>query len=153
MTRYLIDTNVLVYACDAGTDPRKCALAREVVRAATRDDEGRLSTQVLTETFDVLARAGGESARHAAFEYVGRLSVAIPVLGVSAQSVLLAADLSVRHKLRIYDAMLVAAAMMHGVGVILSEDFSTGCEIDGVRFENPFAPGFDLSRFAGEAQH
>gem|GEM_PF-5722964 len=32
------------------------------------------------------------------------------------------------------------------VGVVLSEDFQDGQEIEGVRFIDPFAKGFDLAR-------
>lgn len=41
------------------------------------------------------------------------------------------------------DAQIWAAARLHGLSLILSKDFDLGAVIEGVRFANPFAAGFD----------
>jgi predicted nucleic acid-binding protein len=46
----------------------------------------------------------------------------------------------VRYRLSYYDAQIWAVARLNHVPVVLSEDFSAWSEIEGVRFENPFAP-------------
>ncbi len=46
------------------------------------------------------------------------------------------------HQRSCYDAQIWATARLHQVSVVFSEDFSDGSVIEGVRFANPFAPGF-----------
>jgi predicted nucleic acid-binding protein len=142
--RCLIDTNVVVYAREpGGAKPER---AREVMRACQRTRAGVLSTQVLAETFAVLARHAATTAgRAAAAEHIGRLAVAFPVLSAEATTVLFAADCSRRHGLHIFDAMLWAAAMADGIPYVLTEDIGHRRSIDGVTFVNPFAENFELA--------
>jgi predicted nucleic acid-binding protein len=47
-------------------------------------------------------------------------------------------DLAERHKLSLYDAMILASAQLAGCSVMLSEDFQHGQRLAGVRVRNPF---------------
>jgi len=38
-----------------------------------------------------------------------------------------------------WDAQVWATAKLNQIPVVLSEDFASGCVIEGVQFENPFA--------------
>lgn len=147
--RCLIDTNVVVYAREPGganSGGEKPERAREVMRACQRAQAGVLSTQVLAETFAVLAkRAATTAGRAAAAEHVGRLAMAFPVLSAEAATVLFAADCSRRHGLHIFDAMLWAAAMANGIPTVLTEDVGHRRSIDGVRFLDPFAEDFSFA--------
>lgn len=69
------------------------------------------------------------------------------ILEVSKAVVLAAAHAVRDHQLNFWDAQLWATAQIHGIPVILSEDFNTGASLGTVRFVNPFAAGFDLSRW------
>lgn len=101
---------------------------------------------MLIESFEVLARTSPTAqGRARAAEHVGRLAIAFPVLPAYAQTVLHAADCSHRHGLRIFDAMLWAAAMLEGIPFVLSEDFGHRSAIGEVTFLNPFAEDFDLA--------
>ena len=42
------------------------------------------------------------------------------------------------HSLSFWDALIWAAAKENGVGLIYTEDFQHGRDVEGVRFENPF---------------
>jgi predicted nucleic acid-binding protein len=53
-----------------------------------------------------------------------------------------------KHRLAYWDAQIWATARLNQVPLILSEDFSDGQVLKGVRFVNPFAPGFDLQVWA-----
>lgn len=47
--------------------------------------------------------------------------------------------LGARYQLAVYDAMIVAAALAHGCGQLLSEDMHDGLVIEGaLKIENPF---------------
>lgn len=136
----LIDTNVIVYARDEGPSWKRDR-AREVLRHCAETRAGMLSTQVLIETFDIVSRtAAGAPNPAAALEHVGRLAVTFPVLPANSQTVLLAADCARSHGLRIFDAMLWAAAVLGGAGSVLTEDLADGTTIDGVAFVDPFRP-------------
>ena len=46
-----------------------------------------------------------------------------------------------RHGLSFWDALIWSAAVECSVGIIYSEDFQDGRELEGVRFVNPFTAG------------
>jgi predicted nucleic acid-binding protein len=48
------------------------------------------------------------------------------------------------HQFSYYDAQIWATARLNQVPIILSEDFSAGSIIEGVRFVDPFSPGFAM---------
>ena len=50
-----------------------------------------------------------------------------------------------QHQLPYWDSLIWATAKLSGVPTVLSEDFSDGRLIEGVRFLNPFAPTFALT--------
>ena len=49
------------------------------------------------------------------------------------------------HRLSYWEAQLWATARLNQIEIVLTEDFEHGRTLDGVRFLNPFAPGFHLS--------
>lgn len=142
--RFLVDTNVLVYAEDAD-EPVKRAQAQELLATLARAGTGAVTTQVLGEYLVTVTRrfASGLGADEAA-ERVERLSVLFRVLDVTLAVVREATRGVTRYRMSYYDAQIWAAARLAGIGVVLSEDFSSGAEIEGVRFVNPFAEGFKL---------
>lgn len=139
----LVDTNVLVYAHD-GAAPEKRDRAIGVLRRLEAG-AGRLTPQVLAEYFDVITRKFATRVSPAlAAERLERLVRTFPVLDTSAAVSLTAARGAARYGMHIYDAQIWASALLNDIPVVLSEDFSDGAEIEGVRFVDPFAEGFDL---------
>ncbi len=57
----------------------------------------------------------------------------------SAESILEALDLEVRHKISFLDALAIQAAQSAGAAVLYSEDLSDGQLYGTVRVRNPFA--------------
>jgi predicted nucleic acid-binding protein len=51
------------------------------------------------------------------------------------------------HGFSYWDAQLWACARLHHTRLVLSEDFTDGQVIEGVRFVDPFRPAFDVSVF------
>jgi predicted nucleic acid-binding protein len=49
-----------------------------------------------------------------------------------------AVDLSKRHGFRIYDSLILAAAIESGCITLFTEDMQHGQVVEGVRIENPF---------------
>ena len=142
--RVMLDANVLVYAEDT-SEPAKRQIAQDVIAQLIAHDQAVVTSQVLGEYFYTVTRRfptrlGPEAAS-------ARLDVLVELLGVfdtSATVVLEAARGVVRYRMHYYDAQIWAAARLNGIGLVLSEDFQDGQEIEGVRFADPFAEGFDL---------
>ena len=141
--RVVVDTNVLVYTQDADELERHDR-AIEVLDRLVEADGAALTSQVLAEYYVTVTRRFRDPLTpELAAEQVGRLSESMPVFDTSLEVVLEALRGVVRYRMSYYDAQIWAAARLNGVGVVLSEDFQHGQEIEGVRFVDPFAPGFD----------
>ena len=141
--RYVLDTNVLVYALDR-REPEKRDRAREVLRRVGASG-AVLPAQVLSEFANVCLRKLETRPDPAAVQReVERLLLAFPVLPLTGPVVLEALRSVREHLLSYYDAQIWAVARLGQVGVVLSEDFNPGAVLDGVSFANPLDPAFDL---------
>lgn len=144
MTAVLVDTNLLVYAHDRAAPSKQETAIRtlEALRAAGR---GRLSAQCLAEFFAVVTRGKRPLLAIAdALSQVEALAGGWPVFEITPLVVLEAARGVRDHDLAYWDAQLWATARLNQVDAIFSEDFAVGSSLEGVRFVNPLAPGFDL---------
>lgn len=132
------DTNVLVYAVDAGDPARRERALNRLARAAS---EGTvvLSTQVLQEFYAITTRKLQPPlpAPEAAAQ-VQRLC-AFQVMGSTAQSVQAAIALAQEHQLQWWDALILEAALRAGADVLISEDGQAGRRFVRLVVENPFA--------------
>ena len=142
--RLLIDTNVLVYADDA-RDARKQAVASEVLQMLLGPGPAGLTTQVLGEYWRAITK-GAEPllSRAEATTRVRDFATMSPVFGIDVEVTLEAARLASTRSLAYWDAQLIATAKVNGVGLVLSEDFTDGIDIDGVIVLDPFASHFDV---------
>jgi predicted nucleic acid-binding protein len=143
----LIDTNVLVYA--TGVDgPEKGARSAAVLQRLEAGEAGRLSTQVLSEYANTMLRRLPRSAHPDVARAVERLCKAWPVLTVTETTVIEAIRGTIEHCMSFHDAQLWATARLAGIGVVLTEDFTDGAVVEGVRFVDPFSPSFDPRRLS-----
>jgi predicted nucleic acid-binding protein len=144
MAAVLIDTNVLVYAHDRG-EFAKQERAIQTLQHLHVTGSGRLSVQCLAEFFRAATRGPSPKLTvNEAAQQVERLARAWPVLDVTPFVVLEAVRGVRDHQLAYWDAQIWATARLNQVPLVLSEDFSNGAVIEGVRFVNPFASDFDL---------
>lgn len=135
--RRFVDTNVLVYLFDTDA-PAKRKRSRELL--AADGVEGRLviSTQVLQELFVTLTRKlAVPLPPDQALAILDSLEE-LPVTTIDRPLVRAAAELSIRHRISLWDALIVEAARTGGCRVLLTEDLQHGWEIGGLRVENPF---------------
>ena len=138
MADVLVDTNVLVYAVDPAS-PRKQRRAIEVLERLVQAGSGVLSAQSLSEYFAVVTRKlsppiPAEQARR----NLVHLCRIWPVESLTAAVVVEAARGAIRHGMSFWDAQIWATAKLHGAAEVLSEDFTDGRIMDGIRFTNPF---------------
>lgn len=131
-----LDTNILVYAEGVNGEPRQQAslnLISRLPRASTF-----IPVQVLGELFQVLVSKSPLSPS-AAQARIATWQASFPLIETSPSVLSSAIDLAVRHKLRIWDAVILAAAADAECRLLLSEDLHDGFAWRGVTVVNPFA--------------
>jgi predicted nucleic acid-binding protein len=129
-TEAFFDTNILLYAI--GGDTIKAARAEELLRQG-----GAVSVQVLTEFTDVAQRKYRSAWPEllAVLDLVKELCV---VTDVTLETHRRGLAISRRYGFRIYDSMIVAAAILAGCETLFSEDMQDGQTIESVKVRNPF---------------
>jgi predicted nucleic acid-binding protein len=134
----LVDTNVLVYALD-GRDRKRQTRAGDWLAYLVADGRGAVSAQALTELASVCLRRmrpawePDEIAAHVTD--LARVFEVVPV----TTAVVLEAVRGVRdHRMSFFDAQMWAAARLHQVPFLLTEDMAGGATLDGVTIVDPF---------------
>lgn len=146
--KIMVDTNVLLYAYDRG-DPVKQPQAVAVLDCLATLRMGVLTPQVLAEFFvNATRKLKPPLSIEEAYDRIQNYLLAWEVLDVRGTIVLEAVRGVRTHKMAYWDAQIWASARLHQIGVIFSEDFNVGAVVEGVRFVNPFADGFDLDSWA-----
>lgn len=139
----LVDSNILVYAYDP-RDRRKQEQAALVIDRLIEAGTAVLSVQCLSEFFNATTRKLPERLSPAeALVRVTRLVRSCRVLDLTAAAVLEGCRGASQHSLSVWDALIWAVAKLNQVPYVLTEDMQHGLFLEGVRFQNPFAPEFD----------
>ena len=127
-----LDTNVLVYAF---VDDRRAATARGLL-----DGRNRIAVQSLNE-FALAARrrlAMPWPDIRAALTAIRRLCPDPQSLTIDVHAA--GVRLAERYQFKVFDAMIVAAALAAGCNTLWSEDMHDGLVVDGrLTIRNPFA--------------
>jgi predicted nucleic acid-binding protein len=134
--RLALDTNFLIYAEGAG-DGAKHKTAQQIVEKLPVDSTF-IPLQVLGELFRVLVGKVGRKPKSARASILS-WQHSFPVVETSHAVLLAAVDLSVDHRLNIWDAIILAAAASSGCRLLLSEDMQEGFTWSGVTVANPFS--------------
>ena len=139
-----VDTNVLVYAFDQRF-PAKRSLAIDLLTTLAARDLGAVSAQVLGGFLTAVTRRLPDpltlvEAEQAVSGFVRFWTV----YDLTSATILHAIHGMRRYQLPYWDALIWATASLNGASHVLSEDFSDGALIEGVRILNPLRPGFEL---------
>jgi predicted nucleic acid-binding protein len=125
-----VDANILVYLTLKG---EKTSIAETLVR-----DGGTVSVQVLNELAAVWKRKLGYSWQLIQ-ESLLSLRALLKVVPVTIDTHELGLSLAERYQLRIYDSLLLAAALEAGCTAFLSEDLHEGLVVEQqLTIRNPF---------------
>ena len=137
---------MLVYAYGAGDQP-KAKRARACIRRLGDARNAAISAQVLGEFFVVATRRLSPPLTVAAAETIAtNLRRAWPVYSVTAVAAQEAMRATRQYQFQYWDALIWATAKLNAIANVLTEDLPSGRVVEGVRFDNPFEPGFDLAR-------
>lgn len=132
-----VDTNVFVYAV-SDDDSKRQSIARDLLGRLAESEVLQTSTHVLQELYVVLTRkVRRKFTAQEALAYLDRIARS-PVAGVDYGVVREAAELSARHTLSMWDALVIVAAARSGAERLYSEDLQHGRKILGVEILNPF---------------
>jgi len=138
-----VDTNVLVYARDAG-EPTKQPRALDVLRSLWENRRGRISLQVLQEYYVCVTRKLNPGlSKSDARKDIEDLFAWNP-LSPTAATFAKAWQIEDRLGLSWWDSLIVASALDQRCTTLLSEDLQHGLQIDGLQIQNPFDPAFVL---------
>ena len=130
-----LDTNILVYAEGVHGQPKETSARAIVDRLAP--ESTLLPVQALGELYAVLVKKAGRS-REQARDAVLKWGDTFPIIETSSPVLLQAMELSARHHLAFWDAVILSAAADANCRLLLSEDFQDGFTWSGVTVANPF---------------
>lgn len=131
MSAEFVDTNVVLYLLD---DSPKTDRAEAILGQGPR-----ISVQVLNETLVNCRRKAGLSWEETGVFLAG-LQALCPVEDLTLRTHEVGRALAERYGLSVYDAMILAAALLAGCTKLWSEDMQDGLLIEGrLRIVNPFA--------------
>ncbi len=140
---HLVDTNVLVYVYDTA-DATKQQRAVEVVRQLASRGNGAISAQIMGEFFVAATQRMAVPLSQAEAERsLVNYARSWLIYDLTAATCLEAVAIAQRRSISYWDALIWATAKLNGVANILSEDFSDGLLLEGVRILNPFNAAFD----------
>ena len=126
-----IDSNVILYLLSK--DTKKADAAEAVLRAG-----GVISVQVLNEIANVALRKIGMSWVETN-QFLASVRSLCAVQSLTVETHDRGRDVAERYGLSVYDAMIVAAALIAGCTVLYSEDMQDGLLVDKqLRVANPF---------------
>jgi predicted nucleic acid-binding protein len=127
------DTNVLLYLLSEDTE--KADRAEALVASG-----GVVSVQVLNEFASIAARKLAMRIPEIQ-EVLSTIRAVCAVVPLDVETHELGLEVAERHRLSIYDAMIVAAALQSECRVLYTEDLNAGQKIDRLTIRNPFGSG------------
>ena len=131
MNAEFADTNVVLYLLDNGPKAERAE--------AILGQGPRISVQVLNESLVNCRRQAGLSWEEAA-AFLEGVRALCPVEDLTVQTHDVGRALAERYGFSIYDAMIVASALVAGCTTLWSEDMQDGLLVEGqLRIVNPFA--------------
>ncbi len=131
-----VDTNVLLYARDRRF-PAKQKRAAEWMALLWREMTGRTSMQVLAEFYVNATKKPGLNADQAWDEVTMFLDWSPQATDAAVFE--MAYEVERRYRLSWWDSTIVAAAMLQGCDVLLTEDLQDGMRMGSLVVRSPFA--------------
>jgi predicted nucleic acid-binding protein len=132
-----VDANVFIYSRQAN-EPLKQPLAAEWIERLWKEQVGRTSLQVISETYVTMTcKIKPALASEVAWEYVRSLFTWGPQ-PLDAQVTQRARDIEQRYRLSWWDSLIVSAAQIQNCVLLLTEDLQDHAVYGSVTVRNPF---------------
>jgi predicted nucleic acid-binding protein len=133
--RVALDTNILAYAEGVG-DVSRCKKAIQLIERLPAD-RVLLPVQTLGELFRVLTARAKRDAGHTR-EAIISWADSFKVADSSWSAFQAAIDLSIDHRLQIWDALIMAVSAENHCRILVSEDLQDSFTWRGLTVVNPF---------------
>jgi predicted nucleic acid-binding protein len=145
-----LDTNILVYARDAG-ETAKQPRAAEILRRLWETRAGRVSSQVLQEYYVTVTRKlrPGLSRADARADVTAFQAWQPHSPGLATFR--RAWDIEDRFGFSWWDSLVIASALETGARLLLSEDLQHDQTLSGLRVLNPFHPEFQMTDLSAKS--
>lgn len=129
-----IDTNIWLYAFLNTDEPKKSALAKELLQQT----EPILSVQVINEICVNLIKKADFNEEQIS-QLIEALYEKYPIVEIDETILLTASDLRQEYALSFWDSMIIACALAGSVEILYSEDMQHGLVIrENLQIKNPF---------------
>lgn len=136
MSKFFLDTNILICAMDQA-DLGKKLRARNLLRAIVDEGQiGVISTQVLQEFY--VASTRKLSLDPVQVKAIMHTFDEFEIVTVTAELIREAIDCSIINRLSFWNSLIIIAAEVAHCEKVWTEDLNDGQIIRGVRVENPF---------------
>jgi predicted nucleic acid-binding protein len=132
--KFFLDSNILVYAQDAGSADKQ-RRSRELIARLADSGEGVISTQVIQEFFVSVTRKLGVPPLAA--KAIVKTFTIFEIVTVGTELIHEAIDCAVLNAISFWDALILATAASAGCGILCTEDLNHGQTIMGVKVQNP----------------
>jgi len=132
-----IDSNLIIYAYDISAG-KKHEVASKIILDLWNSELGVLSTQVLQKFFvNITQKIPKPLNVKSARDIINDLLKWEIVIN-NGDSIVNAIEIQLRYKYSFWDSLILEAAISSGTTILLSEDFSDGQIVEGVKIKNPF---------------
>ena len=130
-----VDTNILVYTVD-GRFPDKRQISLDLIANLQANKNLVTSTQVLQEFYNVTTHKLklDPIQMQNAVDDLSKLPTVLTDISLIQQGI----KVSIHHKVRLWDALMLVAGFRANCYIIYSEDLTHGQVIQGIRILNPF---------------
>ena len=135
--RAFVDSNVLIYPFDRDAGAKR-AVAKEWIDRLWDSAEGRISAQVVSETYVTITRKLKPGLAPAEAQDAVRRYLDWKPLPIDARLIDAAWRIETRWRLSWWDALIVAAAQRAECAWLLTEDLQDGQRFDDVEVVDPF---------------
>lgn len=135
--KVFLDTNLLLYAYDAGS-PVKHEVAVRIVEDLWKNGNGILSAQVLQEFFVNVTKKIPKPLPIIVAREIVEDFLKWKVVPVDGRTILRAIDLHEKHKYAFRDSLVIQSAIEGGARWLFSEDLKDGQRIGDLTIRNPF---------------
>ncbi|GAB4243422.1 MAG: PIN domain-containing protein [Deltaproteobacteria bacterium] len=138
--KVFLDTNLLLYAYDAGSLVKHSVAAR-ILEDLWKSGNGILSTQVLQEFFVNVTKKIPKPLSVTVGKEIVEDFLKWKIVSVEGRTILRAIDLHEKHNYAFRDSLVIQSAIEGGARWLLSEDLRDGQRIGELTIRNPFLHG------------
>jgi len=135
--KVFLDTNIIIYAYDL-SHKEKHGKALEIIEALWTSGLGVVSTQVLQEFFYSVTKMIPRPLDVKAVLEIIKDFLKWEVVVNNGDSIIEAIEIYQKYKYSFWDSLIITSAIRGGANLLISEDFSHGQIIKGIKITNPF---------------